>query len=113
MKAAFCRKFYDLDELEYCTNGAEKNEPFMIDEVMELSAEEWKAFTSNFFVDYAWLSQKGGLVKSKAGVVRRRCILAYTEKDERALLIDPQGYTYARYTALIDKQEAFEYAGHK
>jgi len=68
-----------------------------IAETIYLTIGEWEAFTKHLLDDRSWLSGKGGCtergVRSVLLVVRP----GETAQESLGILVDPQGYDYARY----------------
>ena len=102
LRAQFGRKVANLQDLLDQTDYEGRGERFVISETIKLDASEWNKLANDFFDDYDWMEGKGGIVKESC-IPARHCLLVYTDDCRHALLIDPQGYSYARYTAVIAK----------
>ena len=113
VKAVFARKIGELslydkyvEDLKAWDKTSEDNltQEAIICEIKELSREEWQHLENNLFESRDWLADKGGVDKD---LQARKCILAVQDQDKKALLIDPQGYSYARYVAVVDYDSIF------
>lgn len=88
---AFVRKPVNLEDLRYrMTLGEIQRERVRITETVTMSGAEYEGFTSHFCESRGWLAKKGGL---------NNCLLVKAP-GRPALVIDTQGYDYARYVAL-------------
>lgn len=90
MSVIFVRKPVDLDEVRYWTRAGLDPEQVSIAETINLSTAAYDEFVRYFCQSRDWLRGKGGT----AG-----CLLVKAPKRQ-SLVIDPQGYDYARYVAL-------------
>lgn len=90
MSVIFVRKPVDLDEVRYWTRAGLDPEQVSIAETVNLSTAAYDEFVRYFCQSRDWLRGKGGT----AG-----CLLVKAPKRQ-SLVIDPQGYDYARYVAL-------------
>lgn len=97
--AAFVRKASDVEDLfEAVDRGAK--EPFVVDEKVVLSESEFDSFCEDLLATRSFLAGKGGDVKID-GRFARKCVLVECSATGRKLAVDPQGYDYARYAALV------------
>lgn len=68
-----------------------------ITETICLTCYEWEDFVHNLLRDREWLAEKGG----SCDRAQHHCIHvvapAETEQESVSILVDPQGYNYARY----------------
>ena len=88
---ALVRKPVDLEDLRYRTmSGGIQRERVRITETVTMNGAEYDVFTSYFCESREWLAEKGGL---------DNCLLVKAP-GRPALVIDTQGYDYARYVAL-------------
>ena len=99
-KALFMRKASDLKELkettEYALLSGKKGEPFIVTREIALSAKEFREFANDLLADQSWiLEREGGYKEGKA-----RCIRVINAETEERVLINPEGYSYPRYTAI-------------
>lgn len=69
----------------------------IITDTVCLTSDEWDDFRKHLLTDRPWLEEKGGSfaygVRAVVLVIRP----GETKADSLALLVDPQGYAYARY----------------
>ena len=71
----------------------------------ELSAEEFNKFANNLTSEYEWLGEFNDTTNSG----EFKCVeVINTEDNSFTLLVDPQGYKYARYAAIKENLEAEE-----
>ena len=84
-------------------------------------AEAWEAFNKLYLHDFIFISGKGGTASEDVRLEEGRQLYRYTEKqratikmyfndciavkyqDKIQLVIDPQGYEYARYVYIVDE----------
>lgn len=90
MHVIFVSKPIDLDEVRYWTQAGLAQEQVSIAETVNLSTAAYDEFVRSFCQSRDWLKGKGGTAA---------CILVKAPKRQ-SLVIDPQGYDYARYVAL-------------
>ena len=100
MRVHFARKLNTIEELKDFTEKASGEtrggDPYTITKEISLSPEEFKAFSEDFFADQTWLtSEDGG--PSKEGL---RCTRVSNSETGEAVLVNNEGFSYARYTAL-------------
>lgn len=86
----FVSKPFDLEEVFYWQQSGIRPERVEIGETVCLSTDAYDELVSDFTRRRAWLRGKGG---------RNGCLLVQAP-GRRSLVIDPQGYDYARYVAL-------------
>lgn len=65
---------------------------------IRLSKEEWEDFTEDFFKGRGWLEDIYNLGETEA--------LITTKDFTGAILVDTQGYDYARYTAYVEDYQS-------
>lgn len=82
--------FAQLTPSEYIVNTA------VIDEVICLTCDEWDEFRENLLTNRYWLKGKGGCYGRGVLSTLAVCHAVDAEKTV-AVLVDPQGYDYARY----------------
>lgn len=90
LQVVFVSKPFDLEEVLYWQQAGIRPERVEIAETVRLSADAYDDLVSDFCRSRAWLRGKGG---------REKCLLVQAP-GRRSLVIDPQGYDYARYVAL-------------
>ena len=101
MKALFGRKISNLEELKELTERAiaagEIGEAYTITREVKLSGQEFDKFAGDFFEDQPWISPEDGGVNKNREI---RCIRVINQETGERVLINSEGYTYPRYTAL-------------
>lgn len=101
MKALFGRKIFNLKELKELTREAEKDgakgTEYEVTKEIELSDEEFKEFEKDFSRDQPWITKEDGGYNEKGEL---KCIRVKNSKTRNRILVDSQGYTYPRYTAI-------------
>lgn len=90
LTVVFVSKPFDLKELLYWQGALIRPECVEIAETIRLSPGAYDELVSDFTRRRTWLQGKGG---------RQNCLLVQAP-GRRSLVIDPQGYDYARYVAL-------------
>jgi len=99
MRALFFRKMVDIDELRYYTelNRDQPGESYEVTKEVVLNEYDFLNFSNYFMRPYKWIdSDDGGLTED--GKVR--CIRVINEDSGDVVLVNSEGYNYARYTAL-------------
>jgi hypothetical protein len=101
MKALFGRKVLNLNELKEFTKEAKKDglqgETYEVTKEIKLSDEEFKGFEQNLCKDQPWITKKDGGCNEKGEL---RCIRVKNTKTNKSILVDSEGYTYPKYTAI-------------
>lgn len=101
MRALFGRKVLNLKELKEFTKEAKKDgmkgTAYEVTKEIELSDEKFKQFGKEFCKDQPWISEKDGGCNEKG---KLRCIRVKNIKTNKSILVDSEGYTYPRYTAI-------------
>ncbi|GAA0735630.1 DUF6329 domain-containing protein [Clostridium oceanicum] len=101
MRALFGRKILNLKELKELTRKAKKEgmkgEPYEVTKEVKLNDKEFIEFVNNFCKDQSWITKEDGGCNSKGEL---RCIRVKNTKTNKSILVDSEGYTYPRYTAL-------------
>ena len=89
---AFVCKPYDLNEVKAVAAHSLplEHQHNIIAETVLLSAAEYDSFVNDFFQPLSWLNGKGG----RAGSVLVKA------PGRASLVVNPEGYNYARYVAL-------------
>ena len=96
VETVIVRKPSNLVEVEtFTNNNKNKTELVLVSEVIKLSEKDYNDFVSNFMNDYDFLKDKGGYNKTY-----RNTVLIYCP-NKPCLVIDPEGYSYARYVGLV------------
>ena len=101
MKALFGRKVLNLNELKELTKEAKKDgargTAYEVTKEIELSDEEFRKFEKDFCKDQPWITKEDGCFNEKGEL---RCIRVKNTKTKKSILVDSEGYTYPRYTAI-------------
>lgn len=105
MKAIFVRKAGDIEQVKQDTEtirswGKDGCE-YSIMKTIVMTAKEFTAFTDNLLVDQDFIKQNNGLMRVQEGVYY--VLEVTTPNIGISILIDSEGYDYARYTAIIEK----------
>ena len=91
------RKPSNLDEVQaYTNNNKSKTEKVLVTEVIKLSESDYEKLVNNFSGDFDYLKGKGGFNDTC-----RKVVLVYCS-NKPYLVIDPEGYSYARYVGLVN-----------
>ena len=99
-KAVFSSKPVNLEEVRQARVQAP--ESFRIQDSITLPEDEWADFTHHLLKDRAWIRAYNLLVNQQGwhGTdAVRDCLLVQNPAGDECLVIDPQGYDYARYVA--------------
>ena len=103
MKALFGRKILNLKELKEFTNKAkeagERGICYKVVKEIILNDEKFNEFTKALWKNQTWISEGDGGCNDKEEL---KCIRVKNIKTKKSILVDPEGYTYPRYTALED-----------
>ena len=76
-----------------------KGGDYYVAEERQLSNQEWEELTNNFLTDREWISEFNAKEYPADGE-RLPCIRVTCPGSEIALIIDPQGFDYARYVGI-------------
>lgn len=100
MKARFTRKSINLDEVKHNTALIKDAVPYQIEKTIELEPSEYEAFTRRLLDDYDFIAQNlDHQYVDKAGCWH--CLLIISQGKNEGLLIQSEGYAYARYAAYV------------
>ena len=67
--------------------------------VLQLTAQQFRDFSTNLLQDMPFLIPKKHLTGYDKGVTR--CLLVTTQRNRDGILVDCQGFNYARYAAYV------------
>ncbi len=97
-KAAFGRKLLSLEELKDFAADKPKGQgvAYTINKEVVMTEEEYKAFAENFLLDQPWITPMDG---GNDGEGHISCIRVSCP-GQPSILVNSEGYSYARYTAL-------------
>lgn len=97
VETVIIRKPSNLDEVQTYTNiNKSKAEKVLVTEVIKLSESDYEKLVNNFSGDFDYLKGKGGYNDTYRNVVLVYC------PNKPYLVIDPEGYSYARYVGLVN-----------
>jgi hypothetical protein len=77
--------------------AGEIGETYTVTREVKLSGEEYGKFARDFFEDQPWIGLEDGGVNKKREI---RCIRVINQETGEKVLVNSEGYTYPRYTAL-------------
>lgn len=101
MRAIFGRKVSDLNELKELTEQAKKSrqqgQSYIVIKELLLENDDFHSFTNNFFNDQPWITEEDGGVNENREV---RCIRVINQDTGEKILVNNEGYTYARYVGI-------------
>ena len=101
MRAIFGRKVSDLAELKELTEQAIKSgqhgQSYCVIKEVLLEDDEFHFFAEDFFNDQAWITKEDGGVNEQREV---RCIRVTNQDTGEKVLVNNEGYNFARYTAI-------------
>ena len=101
MKAIFGRKVSNLAELKEITEGAlkqgQRGESYCVTKEVLLEDNDFHSFANDFFNDQPWITKEDGGVNQEREV---RCIRVINVNTGEKVLVNTEGYTYPRYTAI-------------
>lgn len=102
-KAVFIRKANNLKDLKEQTKEYKMElSPFVICERVELTANEFEDFCNDF------ISKREFIIENltKMGYDKMfYCILVFSKGSKEGILVESEGYSYPRYTAVIQMSE--------
>lgn len=97
VETVIIRKPSNLDEVQIYTNlNKTKTEKVLVTEVIKFSESDYEKLANNFSADFDFLKGKGGYDETY-----RKVVLVYCP-NKPYLVIDPEGYSYARYVGLVN-----------
>ena len=101
MKALFGRKVTTLQELRELTKLAKEDQMIgtlyeVVREVV-LSDDEFNAFSNDMLADQPWILKSDGGSNDKGEL---RCIRVVNETTGEKVILDTEGHSYGRYSAL-------------
>ena len=104
MKAPFIRKASDLKDWKNSYMLFKpKAQEFVVEKHIELSNAEFKDFQNDFFKAREFIKDNEDLMYCDNGTMH--CIAIYCKDSEMAILVESEGYDYARYTSITNKKE--------
>ena len=74
--------------------------------VIQLSAQQFQNFSANLLRDMPFFINNKHLIGYDKGVTR--CLLVTTRRNRDGILVDCQGFDYARYSAYVPDKRALD-----
>lgn len=100
-KALFGRKVSNLAELKEITESAikqgQRGQTYTVTKEVELEDKDFHNFASDFFNDQPWITREDGGLNENREV---RCIRVINKETGETVLVNNEGYSYPRYTAI-------------
>ena len=101
MKALFGRKVSNLAGLKEITEEAmkqgQRGQSYIVTKEVELEDKDFYNFANDFFNDQPWITVEDGGVTTNREI---RCIRVINKETGETLLVNSEGYSYPRYTAI-------------
>jgi len=97
-KTIFTRKSVDIEDVKRRSYREEAKCEYIIEKVIELPEKEYSAFASSLLVDNEIVKASRNLMYVDANEVWH-CILVKALGSKDGILVEAEGYDYARYTA--------------
>ncbi|TYS69724.1 hypothetical protein FZC76_05670 [Sutcliffiella horikoshii] len=101
MKVLFGRKVSSLAELKEITEEAmkqgQRGQTYIVTKEVELEDRDFHNFASDFFNDQPWITREDGGVNTNR---EARCIRVINKETGETVLVNSEGYSYPRYTAI-------------
>ena len=99
-EAAFMRKPARLEDLVSWDKVAKQRSRFAIETTIELEKSEFEYFANDLFADQDFIKENIELMRvDKNGI--RHCILVKAIGQSDGILVESEGYEYARYAAYL------------
>ena len=103
-KVLFTRKAIDTDELKRRTGKERDKSHFVVEKVIELTKEKYNTFSNDLFSDYDFISENIEKMYVDNNQIWH-CILVKTFGEREGILVESEGYDYARYSAYYPENE--------
>ena len=75
-----------------------EGEACVVDKVIELPTQRFQQFSRALLMDYDFIAENKNAIRHDDA---RRCLLILDADGTDGVLVDPQGYNYARYSAFV------------
>lgn len=98
--AAFVRKPGSLEDLIARDKVAKQRNRFVIEKTINLEAEEFDTFANDLFADWVFIKENVELMRVDRNGTRH-CILVKARGETGDILVESEGYEYARYAAYL------------
>ena len=106
--AVFGRKMTNIDELrDYTEDYIQEQEKFTVIKEIELTQSGFKSFCKGFLRDNDIIDAYREKMRCD-DELGRICLFIYCKEQDEGVLVESEGYAYARYTALINKSDLVE-----
>lgn len=103
-KVVFVRKAAGIADLKEAVRQGGKTEPYVVEKQVELEEAEYKAFSNNLLSDYDFIKDNLKLMlRDKIGTYH--CLLVKARDSSDGMLVESEGYSYPRYTAIYNENE--------
>ena len=76
-----------------------EGEACVVDKVIELPVQRFQQFSRALLVDYDFIAENKNAIQHDDDA--RHCLLILDADGTDGVLVDPQGYNYARYSAFV------------
>ena len=98
--AKFVRKATDVNDYKWITKLYDyKEEPYVVEKEIALSAKEYDEFTDDLLVDREWITKNKNHMRMDEGIWH--CLLVKCDSRKRKILVQSEGYDYARYIGIV------------
>ena len=100
----FRRKPIHVQNLQCPAN----TKPFRIQvaKIIELTQEQYQHFSTNMLQDMPFIAANRGLMREADGVYH--CLLVCTRNSRSGILVESEGFDYARYAAYVADKSALD-----
>ena len=100
----FRRKPVRVEDLD-CV---ERTKPFRIEvtRMIELNQAQFQHFSTHMLQDMPFIAANRDLMREADGV--QRCLLVYDRDRSDGILVQSEGYDYARYAAYVHRRSALD-----
>ncbi len=102
MRAHFARKACTVEELKVAIGRSAGNE-YTIEATVELEKKEYEYFTNNLLRDFDFIACHKDKMKVDSDKIWH-CILITSKGAKDGILVESEGYHYARYAAYYDEE---------
>ena len=98
-RALFARKAVDIDEIKNITGLDRDKKYYVIEKTIELDEKEFDEFADDLLEDRDFIKDNIDFMFVDSNSVWH-CLLVKAKGRDEGLLIEAEGYSYSRYTAL-------------
>ena len=99
-KAVFTRKAVDIEEVKERADREEAKCEYIVEKVIELPEKDYLAFADDLLADNETVRANKEKMFIDGNAIWH-CILVKAEGGKDGLLVESEGYSYARYTAYL------------